>query len=178
MNHLTNNPEDAMKNTDPMCHPDPNCPTTSESGMEKFTDQSTGFAKNDPDHEAECDALNAAEVQVRKNVITFDDYFSLLRACPDDSRLVLIHEIYQSFESVEKGLAEHIRSMQWEAKRILDNGINAVYAELTSGSAFQQLGAQAAKCRCLVAVLGSMTRKLDDPEANEIDRFVHHRLNG
>ena len=128
------------------------------------------------DAEEACAADTAA--RTAKHRITSEDYYSLSKTCREDPRLRLIYRLQSAMESLERDMSNHIYEMQREASRIAEYGAAVVYDSLTSGSRWHDIGNGAAKVRTLVEILGSVIRANDDPEANDIDRFVHERLNG
>ena len=127
--------------------------------------------------ERENDAAEA-EMRSQRHRITFEDYCWLSQKCNGDPRLRIVYKLHLEMESLEKDLAGHISEMQREAQNIAEYGATRVYEHITSGSRYHDVGASAAKVRALVDILGSMIHPLDDPAANDIDRFVHERLNG
>jgi hypothetical protein len=170
MNTLTTKEDQMKKQT---IKPAPDSRTPEQIEMDRQANATAAIAK--------AETLIATPA-TRKNRISFEDICTLRAALAvqniGDSRMDLLYRLQQEFESVEQDLASHIWNMQSESDRIVEFGIAAVHDALAHDSRLENMAAAAAKVHIMRTLLNSVIRKLDDPCANIIDRFVHARLNG
>jgi hypothetical protein len=98
------------------------------------------------------------------------------RALCMDARIAVLKQLALSFEKLAIQI-DSVERVAVEAKRIIqEDGIGRVYSTMLSSSCIDDVRVLASEVDTLRHLVEGFTRADDDPEADEVDRFVHAHL--